>query len=298
MVQVVGTNSTFDGTIVNYTDYDAYGNAITQSGGSVNPGAMSNGEVTTDISTDFAFGAGYWDSSNLTYLVHRYLDNESGQFISVDPLVDQTREAYVYAGDGPVMAIDAMGTSTDMTKVSQWASQHAHDPKSSNGSNPDCTNFVSTALHIGGFRETESGWGLVAQYLHRNNPDAWFRHQIPSKAWANAHSFFSFLQLKNAKVVKSQWGLGVKGSLDTLIPPASAKPGDIIFASWNSGSSGQISHAGVIVDCQSASQSCTNGLAIAQHSSNTIDSFMDWRNCSETNPGGETYAWILRPKEW
>ena len=298
VVQVVGTNSTFDGTIVNYTDYDAYGNAITQSGGSVNPGAMSNGEVTTDISTDFAFGAGYWDSSNLTYLVHRYLDNESGQFISVDPLVDQTREAYVYAGDGPVMAIDAMGTSTDMTKVSQWASQHAHDPKSSNGSNPDCTNFVSTALHIGGFRETESGWGLVAQYLHRNNPDAWFRHQIPSKAWANAHSFFSFLQLKNAKVVKSQWGLGVKGSLDTLIPPASAKPGDIIFASWNSGSSGQISHAGVIVDCQSASQSCTNGLAIAQHSSNTIDSFMDWRNCSETNPGGETYAWILRPKEW
>ena len=109
VVQVVGTNSTFDGTIVNYTDFDAYGNAITQSGGSINPGGMSNGGVTTDISTPFAFGAGYWDSSNLTYLVHRYLDNETGQFISVDPLVDQTREAYVYAGDGPVMAIDPMG---------------------------------------------------------------------------------------------------------------------------------------------------------------------------------------------
>ena len=109
VVQIVGANSTFDGTIVNYTDYDAYGNAITQSGGSINPGGMSNGGVSTDISTSFAFGAGYWDSSNLTYLVHRYLDNETGQFIGVDPLVDQTREAYVYAGDGPVMAIDPMG---------------------------------------------------------------------------------------------------------------------------------------------------------------------------------------------
>ena len=112
VVQIVGTNSTFDGTIVNYTDYDAYGNAITQSGGSINPGAMSNGGVSSDISTSFAFGAGYWDASNLTYLVHRYLDNETGQFISVDPLIDQTREAYVYAGDGPVQFLDAQGLST------------------------------------------------------------------------------------------------------------------------------------------------------------------------------------------
>ena len=109
VVQVTGANSSLNGTLVNYTDYDAYGNAITQSGGAINPGGMANGGVTTDISTSFAFGAGYWDSSNLTYLVHRYLDNETGQFISVDPLVDQTREAYVYAGDGPVMGIDAMG---------------------------------------------------------------------------------------------------------------------------------------------------------------------------------------------
>ena len=109
MVQIVGANSSLNGTLVNYSDYDAYGNAITQSGGSINPGGMANNGVTTDISTSFAFGAGYWDSSNLTYLVHRYLDNETGQFISVDPLVDQTREAYVYAGDGPVVAIDALG---------------------------------------------------------------------------------------------------------------------------------------------------------------------------------------------
>ena len=109
VVQVAGANGSLNNTLVNYSGYDAYGNAITQSGGTINPGGMANGGVTTDISISFAFGAGYWDSSNLTYLVHRYLDNETGQFISVDPLVDQTREAYVYAGDGPVMSIDALG---------------------------------------------------------------------------------------------------------------------------------------------------------------------------------------------
>jgi RHS repeat-associated protein len=112
VVQVTGANSSLNNTLVNYTDYDAYGNAITQSGGTINPGGMANNGVTTDISTSFAFGAGYWDSSNLTYLVHRYLDNETGQFISVDPLVDQTREAYVYAGDGPLMSIDSSGLYT------------------------------------------------------------------------------------------------------------------------------------------------------------------------------------------
>jgi len=134
VVQIVGANSTFDGTIVNYTDYDAYGNAITQPGGSINPGGMSNGGVATDISTSFAFGAGYWDASNLTYLVHRYLDNETGQFISVDPLVDQTREAYVYAGDGPVMATDALGQWSSSCIVHlQWPHISSSNIKSGKG---------------------------------------------------------------------------------------------------------------------------------------------------------------------
>ena len=113
VVQVTGATSSLNGKLVNYTDYDAYGNPITESGGATNPGGMANGGVATDTSTSFAFGAGYSDSSNLTYLVHRYLDNETGQFISIDPLVDQTREAYVYAGDGPTMGIDPMGTDVE-----------------------------------------------------------------------------------------------------------------------------------------------------------------------------------------
>jgi len=116
VVQVTGATSSLNGKLVNYTDYDAYGNPITESGGAINPGGMANGGVTTDTSTSFAFGAGYSDSSNLTYLVHRYLDNETGQFISIDPLVNQTQEAYVYAGDGPVMVSDVLGESPNIGK--------------------------------------------------------------------------------------------------------------------------------------------------------------------------------------
>ena len=116
VVQVTGATSSLNGKLVNYTDYDAYGNPITESGGAINPGGMANGGVATDTSTSFAFGAGYSDSSNLTYLVHRYLDNETGQFISIDPLVDQTREPYVYAGDGPTIVTDALGKSPNIGK--------------------------------------------------------------------------------------------------------------------------------------------------------------------------------------
>ena len=154
MVQVVGSNSTFDGTIVNYTDFDAYGNAITQSGGSINPDGMSNGGVSTDISTSFAFGAGYWDASNLTYLVHRYLDNESGQFISVDPLVDQTREAYVYAGDGPVMATDVLGLSGCSWHPSSWGHCVADGAKKT-------WHFVDTAVNEVGDFVSEHKRGLM-----------------------------------------------------------------------------------------------------------------------------------------
>ena len=109
VVQVVGANGSLNNSLVNYTDYDAYGNAITESGGSINPGGMANGGVATDISTSFAFGAGYWDSSNLTYLVHRYLDNETGQFISVDPLVDSTMAPFSYASGSPTDQRDPLG---------------------------------------------------------------------------------------------------------------------------------------------------------------------------------------------
>ena len=43
------------------------------------------------------------------YLVGRYYDPATGQFLSVDAKVQQTLEAYLYAGDDPVNRIDPSG---------------------------------------------------------------------------------------------------------------------------------------------------------------------------------------------
>ena len=45
-------------------------------------------------------------------LIGRYYDPQTGQFLSVDPEVQQTLEAFLYAGDDPVKAVDPLGTTT------------------------------------------------------------------------------------------------------------------------------------------------------------------------------------------
>ena len=46
------------------------------------------------------------------YLIGRYYDPATGQFLSVDPKVEQTLEAYAYAADDPVRDIDPEGETT------------------------------------------------------------------------------------------------------------------------------------------------------------------------------------------
>jgi RHS repeat-associated protein len=43
------------------------------------------------------------------YLIGRYYDPATGQFLSVDPMVEQTLEAFGYAGDNPVNENDPNG---------------------------------------------------------------------------------------------------------------------------------------------------------------------------------------------
>jgi len=51
--------------------------------------------------------------------VGRYYDPQTGQFLTIDPLVDESRASYTYAGDEPVDAIDPNGT--------KWFFQRAYD---------------------------------------------------------------------------------------------------------------------------------------------------------------------------
>jgi len=67
-------------------------------------------EHTGSASTPLGFNGQYRnDSTGLIYLRARVYDPVMAQFMSVDPLVGQTGEAYAYAGDDPVNASDPEG---------------------------------------------------------------------------------------------------------------------------------------------------------------------------------------------
>jgi RHS repeat-associated protein len=82
------------GTVDMTATYDAYGNGT------------PSGSATTPIE----YAGGYTDSeTGFLYLVNRYYDPATAQFVTVDPLVDETGQAFSYAGDDPVNASDPSG---------------------------------------------------------------------------------------------------------------------------------------------------------------------------------------------
>jgi RHS repeat-associated protein len=83
------------GSLVATTSYDAWGNPQTTGG--------------LASSTPFGYAGGYTDSTGLIYLINRYYDPATGQFLSVDPQVSQTKSAYGYAAGNPVTITDPTG---------------------------------------------------------------------------------------------------------------------------------------------------------------------------------------------
>ena len=83
------------GSLTASTSYDAWGNPETSGG--------------LSAETPVGFAGGYTDSTGLIYLMARYYDPGTGQFLSVDPLVDETGQPYSYVGGDPVNGSDANG---------------------------------------------------------------------------------------------------------------------------------------------------------------------------------------------
>ncbi|MGA8725428.1 MAG: RHS repeat-associated core domain-containing protein [Acidimicrobiales bacterium] len=103
-----------------YLHHDVSGStvAITSSSGqavgtmSYDPYGNLNGQTGT-VTSPIGFAGGYLDSSTgLYYLVNRYYDPTTAQFLSIDPLVAETGQSYQYAGDDPVNASDPSGLIT------------------------------------------------------------------------------------------------------------------------------------------------------------------------------------------
>ena len=91
------------GSVSTSTSYDAWGNPETTGG--------------LSAETPFGFAGGYTDPSGLVYLIGRYYDPSTGQFLSADPLVALTGQPYVYTGDDPVNAIDPNGLDCGVFSV-------------------------------------------------------------------------------------------------------------------------------------------------------------------------------------
>jgi RHS repeat-associated protein len=67
--------------------------------------AMSSGTKVTP----FGFQGSYTDSTGFIYLINRYYDPATDQFLSIDPDVDTTNQAYEFAGDEPLNYSDPLG---------------------------------------------------------------------------------------------------------------------------------------------------------------------------------------------
>jgi len=90
---------------------------VTSSGSlaaSVDYRAWGNPETTGGLCgyTPVGFPGAHTDPRGPSYLIGRYYDPQTGQFLNVDPLVDETGQPYAYTGDDPVNAIDPLGMIT------------------------------------------------------------------------------------------------------------------------------------------------------------------------------------------
>jgi RHS repeat-associated protein len=114
IVQLAGGTTSYNGQLINYTDYDAYGNPETLSGGIPQTGGLTvtSGGYALSAST-YGFGAGTLDQSGLIYLVNRYYDANSGQFVTIDPALSTTKKPYSYSSNNPIGNSDPLGLWTE-----------------------------------------------------------------------------------------------------------------------------------------------------------------------------------------
>lgn len=83
------------GSLIGTTSYDAWGNPLTTGG--------------LTATTQFGYAGGYTDPTGLIYLINRYYNPQTGQFISVDPAIAQSNQPYTYAAGNPVSRVDPTG---------------------------------------------------------------------------------------------------------------------------------------------------------------------------------------------
>lgn len=105
--EVVGST----GTTQELALYSLYGQQTIVSGSNVTP---------------FAFQGSYSDPTGLIYLINRYYDPTTDQFLSIDPDVAETNQPYVFVNDDPLNAEDPLGQWGGGYPRANWAQEVEH----------------------------------------------------------------------------------------------------------------------------------------------------------------------------
>jgi RHS repeat-associated protein len=246
------------GALTATTAYDAWGNPETAGG--------------LTAATPFGYAGAYTDPDGLIYLINRYYEPSTGQFISVDPAVSQTLEPYAYTLGNPVTETDPTGLSTLLQRTSTWAFENVFSAPYRFGD--DCADFVSESLQAGGYLfdgdPEDGGHGNYDWYYHpggiRQGPHYTF-------SWSVAEDLAQHLLLTGSKALP-YYNSGVQD-------------GDIIFANWSSSNFYDIDHAGVVTGVSANGQPL-----ITQHSPSQRNVTL---NYWLTHGGPNVHVWIIKP---
>jgi RHS repeat-associated protein len=163
------TNSS--GTVVATFTYDPYGNLLGSSG---------------SVSTPIGFAGAYTDvETGFLYLVNRYYDPATEQFLSVDPYLAETGEPYTYTNGDPVNETDPDGQYGICSTIlgagifGEWLGCDKQPNSSSNG-NFGCS--LAGSLKPGSSAEearsaaAKDGFGIPDDYIARpvRSGDGWY----------------------------------------------------------------------------------------------------------------------------
>jgi RHS repeat-associated protein len=298
------TNSS--GTSIATYTYSPYGDVTACTGTTVTVAGSNLCTGTVVVSNPLLYTGQYRDDeTSLYYLRARYYEPGTSQFVTVDPALATTMQAYAYASGNPVNASDPTGLFSG-SSAAAWAVMAAPWAWDTNGFgvNEQCTDFASRALLHGGWWMQFPGNGSYAYAaLNHKNDEYWFNHDywpfgnVHSYSWSNAPNLLNFM-INHGHGVTETGANDVAVKWSTFVIPNGgwARAGDIIFANWDGDSFGGIDHSGVVVSSGNTAKS----IQIAQRGGdgglNGVESLNQWRYKILRSTGQRNmHVWIVRP---
>jgi RHS repeat-associated protein len=152
------------GAVQEMAVYSLYGSQTLSSGTKVTP---------------FGFQGSYTDPTGLIYLINRYYDPTTDQFLSIDPDVATTNQPYVFTNDNPLNAEDPLGTFTVPFEMGGASEDEEPGVGSVGGGDPDPNGSTYSSQRIGAAGQKTNSTTLMSNEDYRidvENPKPGFRN--------------------------------------------------------------------------------------------------------------------------